>query len=202
MSLWWWKIKLSQCDFWVYNVGCRITRTLQLCNCYFSSFLKSGRAECQAGRPGRLMTLMSSLSNQGSQLMPAPRQTLLPPQWDSFNSVVVDGVKRSPGLLVCLSLCTALSVQSPAWLANISLKFSSHSSHQLWVAWIKVTREGPPPPLSNNGQIPAILLLLFWINVRCEIFERFGQFMTVVTRYIGDISIGDWEHQPILSSSV
>lgn len=144
MSLWWWKIKLSQCDFCVYNVGVGITRTLQLCNCYFSSFLKSGRAECQAARPGRLMTLMSSLSNQGSQLMPAPRQTLLPPQWDSFNSVVVvDGVERSPGPLVCLSLCTALSVQSPAWLANISLKFSSHSSHQLWVGWIKVTREGP-----------------------------------------------------------
>ena len=50
-----------------------------------------------------------------------------------------------------------------------------------------MTREGPPPPLSNNGQIPSILLLLFWINVRCEIFERFGQFMTVVTWYIGDI---------------
>ena len=86
----------------------------------------------------------------------------------------------------CISICYVhCIVQSPA---NIKLKFSSHSSHQLWVAWIKVTREGPPPTLSNNGQIPAILLLLFWINVRCEIFERFGQFMTVVTwlywRYI------------------
>ena len=208
MPVWLSWLKVCEYDLWVCLVGCKnYPNLLSVIFLHFWSLAE------RSARPGRLMTLMSWLSNQGSQLMPDTGQTpnYLQPQFEWVLTICCWWWwwhwPRVTSLSVIITLHYAFwycGVSRSCWPINMELKFSSHSCHQFWDAWIKVTREGPPPPHSNNGQIPAILLLLFWINVRCEIFERFGQFMTVVTgRYWRFIYRGltAW-HQPILNSPV